>query len=156
MMLRDGMKVAYVGHPADGLDIGDEGVVMQAGSTGSHVKWRTGGRRDQIELVANDELVAHNDAAESLVSDSLEGGLGLDVQSAYERKGVVGVLNKLAEEGHCAAFETYAEEAMRLMATRIRQDPSFVEVLASLEPEDGEALVDHAMRTLVRDAFGDS
>lgn len=156
-MMRDGAQVIFAGYPTEGIDIGDTGVVFQAGTTGSHVRWKTGARKGQIDLVANDDLTV-NGTDRSVLDDSLEGGLTgrLEVRSVYERRGVVGVLNLMNEEGHLAAFDGYAEEALALIAARIRHDPSFIEVSSSLEPHETDELVEFATAQLLRDAFGAS
>jgi hypothetical protein len=154
--MHDGAKVAFVGHPSDGVEIGDEGLVLQAGNTGSHVKWKTGAAKNTITLVGNDDLVINGSLAKHPLTDGLEGDVvGISVRATFDRRGAVGVLNALNEEGHLSAFGQIAEDAMQMVASRIRQDPSFVEVLAVLDPDEGASLVEVAAASLLRDAFGE-
>jgi hypothetical protein len=44
---------------------------------------------------------------------------------------------------------------MQMVAGRIRKDPSFAEVIAMLDPDEGDSLVEVASVALLRDAFGD-
>lgn len=155
--MQDGAKVAFVGHvTADGPDIGDEGVVLSAGNTGSHVKWTKGAAKGQITLTGHDDLVVNGSLSKHPLVDGLEGVVvGIDVRASFDRRGAVGLLNALNEDGHLAAFGQIAEEAMQMVASRIRQDTSFKEVLAALDPDEGASLVEVAASALLRDAFGE-
>lgn len=153
-MIHDGSRVSFVGHPSDGLGIGDHGRVFQAGASGSHVKWASGERRGEIDLIRNDDLVEMPTTG-SLTADAItEPGLvSFAVRAVHSTSGDVGVLNALNAEGHLESFEDIAEDALAFVSSRIRQDPSFVEVLGQLEPDDGDDLVALAASTLLRDAF---
>lgn len=159
-MIRDGAKVAYIGDPIDGLEgleVGDEGIVFNAGNTGSHIQWRKGGRKGEIDLISNEDLVANASTKDHILTDSFDDGLlGFDVRATLDRRGTAGLINALNNEGHMTSFQQYAEEAMQLVAGRIRTDPSFCEVLARLDPDEGAELVEVASVALLRDAFGES
>lgn len=152
-MMQDGVKVAFVGSPGEPVAIGDQGLVISGGRTGSHVKWRTGGRKGQIDLVANDDLVVGAALARDALADSFEVSLTADlgVRSVYAARGARGLVREMEAAGHLASFPSYADEAIRLIAERIRQDPSFREVLAELDPDDGDEVIEVAARALLRD-----
>jgi hypothetical protein len=56
-VIREGSQVAFVGHPRGDLRIGDEGVAIDVGVSGTHVRWLTGARQDQVDLIRNGDLV---------------------------------------------------------------------------------------------------
>jgi hypothetical protein len=152
-MLREGQRVVYVGYVDDSL-LGREGKVLACTDTSAHVKWTSG----SISLHAVDELepIAPGVTVESALDDSLEVG-GIDILAArevYDAYGPVGVLNDMAEAGRLSSFMEVAEEALALVANRIRHDPSFSQITAQLGDEDGEQLVRLASAVLIRDAFG--
>lgn len=154
-MLRDGQRVVYMGYVDDSL-LGVEGKILSCSDTSAHVKWASG----RISLHATDELdpVAPGVTVESALDDSLDVGDGIGVLAArevYEEHGPAGVLNQMAETGRLASFVEVAEEALALVANRIRLDPSFTQVIAQLGEEDGEQIVRLASAVLIRDAFGE-
>lgn len=153
-MIKDGQRVVYVGYVDDSL-LGAEGRVLTCSDTSAHVKWASGA----ISLHALDELdpVAPGVTVESSLDESLDvGGIAvLAAREVYEEAGPAGVLNQMAEMGHLAAFAEIAEEALALVANRIRNDSSFRQVTSQLDEEDGEHLVRLASAVLIRDAFGD-
>lgn len=154
MRLADGQRVAYVGEGEDGLSVDDRGKVLSCGTTGSHVKWLTGARAGQITLTANMDIVP---VSGRMAYDDLESGslVTFAVKDTYEWGGKVALLNALTDEGHCATFESIAEEAIQLVATRLREDPSIKEVLSSLDEDDGSEFVSFTAVAILRDAFGE-
>jgi hypothetical protein len=154
-MFIDGQRVAFVGEPwpdrAPDHTLDDVGVVVAAGNTTSHVRWATGACKGQIEEVAHRDIVPVN------LSESIDAFASLVTFSAREiaeTKGMDAVIDRLNREGHLASFEAIAEEALGLVATRIRSDPSILATMAQLDPDDGEELVSCATATLLRAAFG--
>lgn len=155
-MIREGAKVSYVGDGDDDLAVGDRGkVISVAGSSASHVLWSTGKRLGQITLCDDADLVATPKAA-ALTYDGLDSGslVTIAVRDTYDAAGEVGLLNALNDEGHLASLSQIAEEAVQIVASRLRTDPSMTEVLASLEPEEASAFVSFTASVLLRDAFG--
>lgn len=161
MTPRDGQRVSYIGFEQSGLGLGDQGKVVSASGTGSHVKWATGSRAGSITLENNDDL-ALTGAANSRtavadeLSDSLEFGslIRVAVRDVYDAQGEVGLINALNEAGHLASLAQVAEDAFNGVAQSVRSTPSMQAVLAELEPEEGDALVVTATSALLRDAFG--
>lgn len=151
--LGDGARVAYAGDGDDGLSVDDRGKVLSAGMSGSHVLWSTGSRTGEITLTANHDLVPVEGAR--IVYDDLDSGclVTFAVRDVHNRRGAAGLLNAMNDEGHLATTAALAEEALALVATRLRQDPSFKEVLAQLEPDDGAEFVTFAAAVILRDAF---
>lgn len=151
---REGQRVAFVGDPQDGLQVGDCGKVLSSAEEGSHVLWSSGSRTGEVFLVENLDLVTSG--ATPRTYDDLDSGslVTIAVRDVYEGMGHVGLLNALNDEGHLATFAPIAEEAMQMVAARIRQDPSIGEVLASLDSDEGQEFVTLAVSVLLRDAFG--
>jgi len=149
----EGARVSYCGDGGDGLVIDDKGKVLSAAGSGSHVMWSTGKRKGEITLTANVDLVATRTVA---YEDDLDSGglVSVAVRDTYDSGGEVALLNALNEEGHLATFAPIAEEALQMVASRIRQDPSIREVLAQLDDDEGSGFVALAASVLLRDAFG--
>lgn len=162
MTLRDAQRVSYVGPERSGLALGDSGVVLSASGDAAHVQWATGARADQVDFVSADDLVpvgktpSHTTA--SAFEDSLTYGtmVTVAVRETYDESGEVGLLNALSAEGHLAGLSSVAEEALTLVASRLREDDALRQVLAQLDAEEGEALINLTAAVLLRDAFGGS
>lgn len=159
-MICEGSKVAYVGDGGgrdEGLSVEDQGQVLAlAGPNSCHVLWHTGARTGAITLAAFHDLVEQAQPAPDALDDSLSYGplMSISVKATYERKGGVGLLNALNKAGHLVGFEQIAEDALSMVATRLRQDISFRSVLAELDTDDGEDFLQLTAAVLLRDAFG--
>lgn len=80
-MIVEGARVAYVGHHRM-LAVGDEGVALDVGTSGTHVRWTSGSRVGSIDLVRTADLVvAEQDEmvtkAAQARQDALSDGWGL-------------------------------------------------------------------------------
>jgi hypothetical protein len=133
---------------------GEHGRVLAADSHYAHVQWDNG----TVSMRERDELtvLASRDEVSASLDDSLSVG-GLEVTSArsvYDDSGPAGLLNHLAESGHLASFTDIAEDALLLIASRVRTDPILFNATAGLEEEEREDLVRLASVVLIRDAFG--
>lgn len=153
MMFFDGQKVSYVGHEGEGTPkIGDLGQVVAVGNTASHVKWKTGSLKDEFREVDHMSIVPVAGQAEI---DTFSGGLlAFSARDVHAARGTDGVVDALNEAGHLGSFEAIAEEALGLVASRIRNDPSIREAMAAIGDEAGEDLVATAAVRLLSDAFG--
>ena len=164
MTVRDSQRVSYVGPERSGLALGDRGIVLSASGDAAHVQWVTGARTDQVDFVPADDLVAmgrppkdppgHTTAA--AFADSLTYGtmVTVAVRETFDESGEVGLLNALASEGHLANLSSVAEEALALVASRVREDDAMRQVLGQLDAEEGEALINLTAAVVLRDAFG--
>lgn len=150
---REGKRVSYVGEPnPQGLGVADVGKVLSVTGSCSHVLWETGRLAGRVTFEENNDLVTS--ASTTARDDSLDGPLvTIAVRETYDTAGDTGLLNALAEAGHLASMTGYAEEALSLVASRVREDPAFQPVLAELEPDEGAALVNLTSAVLLRDAF---
>ena len=157
MSLIEGSKVSYIGDPTEELDIGDTGKLLVSDGHASHVRWLTGASEGEISLVPDDQLVMVAVEPRSSYYDSLDGGrlVHVAIRNVFDRFGQVGLLNALNDEGHLSTFQPIAEEAIAMVASRIREDPSFVEVLGELDGDEGDEFVMYASFTLLKDAFGE-
>ncbi len=153
-MYADGQKVSFVGDPSpDTPAIGDVGIVVSAGNTASHVRWMSGVRAGLYDEMGHMEIAAT--ASTVTDTDSFSGRIvTFSVAEVQARAGARGLLDELNDRGHLGGLEAIAEEAMGLVAARIRTDPSIREVLAQLDDEDGDDLVALATVALLQDAFG--
>lgn len=156
-MIPEGSHVSYVGDGVgrdQGLTLDDRGQVVAAAGQASHVVWKTGSLKGKITLTPNLDLVAVRTVPEG--DDSLDGPLvSMAVRQTYEERGARGLLTKLATQGHTSGFASIADEALALVTSRIRSDPSFRVVLGSLDEDEGSDLVSVAAVTLLRESFGE-
>lgn len=155
-MMREGSKVAYTGPEIDGHQVGDEGRVIAVDANVCNVIWTSGTLVHQITPHYASSLVSATAALGSDIEDSLEvGGLvTFSVRSSYDAGGSLQVVAEMAEQGHLASFGDIAEEALSLVAARVRQDPSFRIVASDLDDEEAEDVVRQASASIIREAFG--
>ena len=156
-LMREGSKVAYTGPEEHGLQVGDRGKVLAVDGQVCHVLWSTGARQNQADALYEGSLVVMSAAGSDMgLDDSLEvGGLvSFSARNSYDSGGSAQVLSEMAEMGHLASFGEIAEEALALVAARIRQDPSFRMIAHDLEEEEAERVYRLASACLIRDAFG--
>lgn len=156
-MIHEGQKVTYVGLADDGLQPGDTGrLLVIASAHAAHVQTATG-----VYLVPMEDLVEDRGRTAALAVDLLEdsldyGGLATTaVREVYDTEGSAGVISVLASGGHLSGFAEIVEEALTLVASRIRTDPSFRSVVATLDEDEAEAVVRQASASLIREAFGE-
>lgn len=158
MNLSDGQRVSFVGTPAHGgVQIGDTGQVLSRAGESAHVMWHTGSKRGEVTFEDIEDLVGQGHTAAAVEEATTDEGLStIAVRDVYDANGDVGVLNAMADAGHLATMQPYAEEALTLVEGRLRTDPSFKAVTAQLEPDEADRLVSLAAAVLMRDAFGAS
>lgn len=156
--MRDGDRVSYVGFPDNGLVLSDRGRVVSVNGESSHVLWATGARIDRIDLIEDQDLVvvkASLNTISAQLADSL--GMGplvrLAVRETLEETGEAGLLNALNDFGHLGGLAQIAEDALEFVASRLRTDEAFAEVLSQLDEPEGSSLVSLASSVLLRDAF---
>lgn len=156
-MIREGAKVVYTGVQADGLSVGDEGRVVLSDGGVCHVLWSTGAKEHQISALYEDSLVLEGSHSGDGLDDSLDLGslVTFSARHSYDAGGSIQVVSEMAEQGHLTSFGDIAEEALSLIAARVRQDPSVRVATASLEEDEVEEVVRLASACLIRDAFGD-
>lgn len=154
---REGQRVSYVGDGDHGLQPGDRGKVLSAEADSAHVLWTTGRQAGNLLFHDNYDLVAEGAGRDSThtIDSFHEPLVSTAVRSTFDRYGSAGLLNALNEEGHLAVFAPIAEEAIQMVAARIREEPAFQEVLAHLDPQEGDEVVSVAAFVLLRDAFGE-
>jgi hypothetical protein len=156
-MLREGQKVAYTGYATSELNLGDEGRILLMSSNTAHISFENGISAGQIVPVALHDLspLQSTSSIDTDLNDSLEtsGLTAFAVRDVYDMGGETAILNAMHESGHLAAFQDIAEDALILVASLIRRDPSFIEVLSQLDEEEADSVVRTAASVLIRDAF---
>ncbi len=155
-MIREGAKVAYTGPETDGLIVGDKGRVVLADGNVFHVLWSTGAMQHQSTPHYEGSLVTYSAISNDMLDDSLDlGGLStFSARKSFDAGGEAQVVAEMNEEGHLASFADIAEEALVMVAARVRQDPSFRVVASELDEEEADGVVRYASACLIRDAFG--
>lgn len=160
-MIYDGCRVAFSGAGHGPLAQGDQGTVLVTSGHCAHVQWKTGALAGQVSLVDTldiEPLGSRQGAVEESLDDSLEvSGLGtVTARQIYDEGGSEALLNAMAESGKLSAFREIAEEALSLVAGRIRSSASFTALSSHLEEDETDEMVRLAAAALIRDAFGAS
>lgn len=152
--LREGGRVTYIGSEYDGshLTVGDEGKLLSHGGSACHVMWHTGERAGEITLTTNGDLMPQADADQAVRSGHL---VSTAVRDTYDRQGNKGLLRTLAQQGFLASIAPATEEALEIVISHIRADAAVQEVLAHLDPDEGDGFVSFTALALLRDAFGE-
>jgi hypothetical protein len=157
-MIHDGSRVTYTGMGDGPLVFDDQGRVLVVSGHAAHVQWKTGALAGQVTLVDVQDLTplgTPRNAVEAALDDSLEvSGLGtFTARQIYDEGGSEALLNAMVDSGHLAAFGAIAEEALALVAGRIRTSDAFRSVMAHLDESETEEVVRLASAALIRDAF---
>jgi hypothetical protein len=160
MQLRDGMKVSYIGLGEAGVELGDRGTVLSADTSGSHVSWVTGAAIGRVILVHNDDLApisSTRTAVHDELDDSLEYGslVSIAAREIFDASGEAGLMDAMNEAGHLASLTSSAEDAVAHVAAQVRNSPSFESVLAQLDSEEADSLVNLTASSLIKDALGE-
>lgn len=157
-MISDGSRIEYIGLKTEHLNPGDQGSVLAVSGRAAHVQWRTGSRAGEVTLEDSDDLHplgSRQMAVEAALDDSLEvAGIGtVTARQIYDEGGSRALLNAMADSGRLASFQDIAEEALALVASRIRSSESFAALSSHLEEDERDDLVRTASAALIRDAF---
>lgn len=149
MNVEDGAWVTYVGpSTASGPSFGDEGQALAVTAAYAHVQWRTGSKLGQIDMVATEDYAPGSGVVPERHPDELN---ALDfVEPGLD------ALGRLEAIGALAPLSAVAEEAVQLVHARVRQSPGIAQVLAGMDPEDGDAVVEKASSYLLHQAMGDA
>lgn len=160
-MIIEGARVTYVG--TDGRAERQEGTVIAVTATSPssvcHVQWATGAfealYEDDLSDVDGRTQHAHSASLHDPLADSLEVGSlqTYSVRTVLDEGGEAALLNEMIRAGHLAGLGPVVDEAIALVAARLRQSLPFIEVTAQLDPEEADSLVSLASTCLVRDAF---
>jgi len=127
----------------------------------AHVQWKTGSLAGQVSLVDTldlEPLSSRQGSVEEALNDSLEvSGLGtFTARQIYDEGGSHALLNAMADSGKLSAFHEIAEDALVLVAERIRTSASFTALAAHLDEDEADEMVRLAAAALIRDAFSAS
>lgn len=172
-ILREGRLATFVG---EGPDFGTQAEVISLEHQAAWVRFVTGARTGEIDLIEDADLVPAEPrsryasasvpvavpqtvvAARDDLDDSLDVGLPIRVGVAQVQatQGTLGLLTMLATRGDLHRLSTAVDEAFVVVANRIRQDPHLRQILAELDDDDAEKLVQMASLTLLHSAFGES
>lgn len=164
-MIVESAKVAYAGEDPF-QEVGAIGRVLSLSGSGAHVQWETGPKQGTIDLNDLNDLVetgrdSVQRTASKAVFDSFADTLDipsmpmLQVRAAYDEGGEEGLLLALSEAGRLSMLAEYAEEAVGLLATRLRQDPDFSMVLAQLDSDEADSMVGKVASLVLADRIGE-
>lgn len=163
-MIVEGMRVAYAGDSDPFQDVGSLGRVLSLSGSAAHVQWEDGPKRGDIDLVDLNDLVeqrrtagAAPSFADTAFADTLDVPSipALQVRATYDEEGEEGLLTALSESGRLGVLAEYAEEAVGIVATRIRQDPEFSMVLSQLDPDEASSVVSRVASLVLRDRISE-
>lgn len=167
-MIVEGMRVAYAGDSDPFQDVGALGKVLSLSGGCAHVLWESGPKANSIDLIDLNDLVEHGRASrmaaaaaqtfsDNAFADTLDMPAipTLQVRATYDEEGEEGLLTALSEAGRLAVLAEYAEEAISLVAARIRQDPEFSGVLAQLDPDEANGVVSRVASLVLQERMGE-
>lgn len=159
MTIKEGSRVAYAGQIGVGCPaIGDEAKVIASTPDYCHVVWQGGLRRGSIDLISAADLTPLNRMVmPGTVEADLHDTFGFEVvgmRQVFDEAGESGVLNVLAQAGHLSSLAAYAQEALEAVTAQVRTDPSIRRVLADLDADEAESVIEVAAAALLRDAYG--
>jgi hypothetical protein len=157
-VIRDGSRVRYTGTQDGPLHHNDQGSVLTTSGHAAHVHWRTGTLAGQVTLHDTNDLeplTPRQGAVEDALDDSLEvAGLGtFTARQIYDEGGSEALLNAMADSGRLATFQEIAEDALDLVAQRIRTSNAFTTLASHLDDDEADEMVRLASAALIRDAF---
>lgn len=147
----DGSDVLYDGPTGAGRpDPGDQGRVLVADTRAAHVKWITGSRAGQMDLVEQGDLTSVDPQPMDTVAAHLGESLAY-FDDAPGRKAEA-ILEKMAEAGETDRLGLISEEAVDWVAGRLRNMGSFRERTAHLDPDEANDLILMATHRVLHDA----
>ena len=157
----EGARVAYAGPlTREQIAIGDEGRVLVTSASTCHVIMRTGARVGEVMMIAPEDLTVLA-APRHAVDDSLSDGtldtgpfLTTAVRRTYDRHGEKGLLTALASRGELPDFEPVAEDAVQRILASIRTHPTIIRVVAELDEEEGEGLIQSLAMSAINEVLG--
>lgn len=154
-MVVEGASVSFTGLDEGDLRQGDRGRVLSVSGPVAHIMWTTGSCADQVSPVYDSDLVLVGSLETDALADSLDVGAlaTFSARQVFDSGGEAAVINEMAEAGSLTVFAAIAEDALSMVASRIRADSSFRDVMADLEDDEAEAVLRMASICLVRDAF---
>ena len=158
----EGSKVAYAGDTDPFNQVGASGKVIALSASGAsaHVKWLSGPKKGQIDLVEAHELVPERNGQPTRPASSGMGSFdatldmpeaGIQVRATYDEVGEEGLVNVLSEAGHLSTVDGQVEQALGFLTSSIRQDPALGDVLAQLEADEADSLVERLATVLLTD-----
>lgn len=164
--LKEGFTITYIGPDADGLVLGDKGTLLAFASNDTepddyaHCLWHTGIRTGQPTLVRIGDIdnaskkyqqAHHDDLADSLDVGPIQ---TVGAKQVHASGGVDGVLVYLSTEGALANLPRYTEEALSLVASKIRSDQVIMSHLGALDVDEQEEIIAQAALRSLGNAFG--
>lgn len=157
----EGARVAYTGpENRDRIEPGDEGRVLVSSPTGCHVIMREGARQGEVFMVPPEDLTVLATPRHSM-DDSLSDGtldetpfLTTAVRRVYDHNGEKGLITALANRGELPDFEPIADEMVQHILASVRSHPMIIRVVAELDEEEGESLIQTLAVAAINDALG--
>jgi hypothetical protein len=149
--LYEGDSVAYLGDGRDGLQPASGTLVYFASDTAANVKWSTGPRQGEIDMVSIYDLVPEPSQA-ALHAPTLT---TMSVRMVMGSEGEQGVINLLARANRLANWERIARDVLNYVEARLKVDTSLDLAYEQLSSEQMDRVVSVGARRLLRDAFGE-
>jgi hypothetical protein len=147
----EGDSVAYVGDALDGIEPATGTLMAFASSRAAHVKWLTGQRTGEIDIVDIYDLMPTASVA-SLVSPTIT---ATSVRQVHAAEGCEGVLNYLANAQQLGGWPDIAKAAHAFVTSAIKADASMELVWEQLGPDEVDKVASLAATVLLRDSFSE-
>jgi hypothetical protein len=147
--LYEGDSVSYVGDALDGIEPASGTLMYFASRDAAHVRWTSGARAGQIDLVDVYDLMptASQAALQAPIITTIS------VRRVMNAEGEEGVINFLARAKRLDTWEQIAHDALQFVQGRLKVDASLDLAYEQLHPEEVERVVALGAQVLLRDAF---
>lgn len=152
-MITEGSRVTYAGDDPL-IEVGSTGKVLAVSGTAAHVQWLSGPKHGSMDLVDQFEILPFRAEANlNSFEQSLEyvESPSISVRASYDEAGEDGVVAALDDSGHLAMMAAHVERAAAVLAADLRSDPTFIEVLGQLEPDEADTVVSRVATVLLSD-----
>lgn len=147
----EGDSVSYVGEYIDGIEPAAGTLMYFASNSAAYVKWSTGAREGQIDMVDLYDLTPAPSVAALAAAVPFT---TISVRRVMNAEGEAGVLNFLASAHQLASWEKVAREALDYVQHRLRVDASMELPYEQLDQTEIDRVIALGARILLRDAFG--
>lgn len=148
----EGDAVSYLGDGADGLEPATGTLMYFASRRAAFVKWSSGPRMGQMDLVDLYDLVP---APSTAAIEAHAPITAISVRRVMNIEGEAGVINFLAAAKQLDTWESIARQALTYVQDRLRVDASMELPYEQLQRPEIEKVIALSARTLLRDAFGE-
>lgn len=150
MQPRDGAPVSYIGwsmRHEESLVIGDAGIVLSSGETGSWVQWRTGAITGEVTLTSNEDIVTPTEPLPDLDAEVEGEAEGESLFEVFEESGPLAVAEALMKNEMGQVFVEARNLAVHSVRLAVVNEVG--DALGSFDLDEVGAVVDEVVMMLL-------